>query len=544
MAEYAGYVAAPNQFDWGKFSSELASNKIAIAENVRAEREKRKAAFEKTTEAAYADIKEPVKGYNETDNDFFTKTTMAAKDFVVNTAKEADYNYANTRALTMKQTNSKNYIASLGETAKGIKANQEKLIDPKFQEAQSDIGRNFSKLYITTSNTSNKRSFFDKDGNGYIQEVDADGKPTSGAKINPILLRSTQGWSDGKIDYDKQLNDFVANQVGEYKKSTLLGSGAVQTNESIEANPLFKDAKAKLVTSLTANDTESARFLTSVGGYVSYVENDLQQKAKLLEQGIAEDKLIPIGLGPDGLPAAKLSVKQRIDATTLADSKIKQRVQVSETLTKPNAPRSAGSGTKPTEGAKARKSALNQAISYAELLQKDPYNGFVLGKLKDAYRSLGTVDVVPLVNKATGELEGYDIFKIDKNGQRVILKGAEAAAPSGAFIRKGGAVQGIFEALNKDQKRGEESIDWGSAVEEYSLSGGDSGRLSAKLPLIKAEGKTNTRKQPAPASNVKIVTLDMVKEQVKKSGKPITQANIDAYTKQLESTGNFKVEKK
>jgi len=45
MAEYAGYVSAPNQFDWGKFSSELASNKIAIAESVRAEREKKRAAF-------------------------------------------------------------------------------------------------------------------------------------------------------------------------------------------------------------------------------------------------------------------------------------------------------------------------------------------------------------------------------------------------------------------------------------------------------------------------------------------------------------------
>jgi hypothetical protein len=489
MAEYAGYVSAPNQFDWGKFSSELASNKIAIAESVRAEREKKRAAFQKSTADIYADIKEPEKGYNETDNDFFTKSTLAARDFVVGTTKETDYNLTNTGSLTMKQTNSKNYIASLGETAKGIKANQEKLIDPKFQEGQSDIGRNFSKLFITTSNTSNKRSFFDKDGNGYIQEVNAEGEPISNVKINPISLKSTQGWSDSKIDYEKQLNDFTANQVGEFQKATRLKSGAIETNESILNNPLFLDAKAKLVTSITANDVESARFLTSSAGYASYIESDSQQKEKLLSQGIPEEKLIPIGLGPDGLPTAKLTPAQRKAAVDEANLKIQQRVEVTETLTKPTTPRSSGGGgTKPTEGAKARKSAINTAISYAEKLQENPYDGFVLGKIKDAYRSIGTVDVVPLVSK-TGELEGFDIFKVDKKGQRVKLKGSEAAAPSGAFIRKGGVVQGIFEALNKDQKRGEEIVDWGTAVEEFVESGGDNSRLAPKLPLANKKGK-------------------------------------------------------
>jgi hypothetical protein len=493
MAEYAGYVSAPNQFDWGKFSSELASNKIAIAESVRAEREKKRAAFQKSTADIYADIKEPEKGYNETDNDFFTKSTFAARDFVVGTTKETDYNLTNTGPLTMKQTNAKNYIAGLGETAKGIKANQEKLIDPKFQEGQSDIGRNFSKLFITTSNTSNKRSFFDKDGSGYIQEVDSKGNPTSNVKINPITLKSTQGWSDDKIDYDKQFNDFTANQVGEFQKATPAGGGAIKTNESILNNPLFLDAKAKLVTAITANDRESARFLTSSAGYASYIESDLQQKEKLLNQGIPEEKLIPVGLGADGLPTAKLTPEQRKAAVDEANFKIQQRVEVTETLTKPNPPRGGGgSGTKPTEGAKARKSAINTAISYAEKLKQNPYDGFVLGKIKDAYRSAGTVDVVPLVSK-NGELEGFDIFKV-KDGKRVILKGSEAAAPSGAFIRKGGAVQGIFEALNKDQKRGEEIVDWGTAVEEFIESGGDNSRLAAKIQLAKKKGGSTPKK--------------------------------------------------
>ena len=484
MAEYAGYIAAPNQFDWGKFSSDLASNKIAIAEKVRAEREKKKAAFEKSTLDIYADIKEPEKGYNQDDNDFFTKSVFAGKDAVNETAKEADYNFTNTGALTRKQTEIAGWFKGLGETAKTIKTNQEKLIDPKFQEGQSDIGRNFSKMYILTSNTKNKKSFFPKDGAPYIQEVDAEGKPTSDVKINPTLFRSTQGWSDGSIDYDKMFNDFTSNQIGESQKAKMLGSGAIKTTKSIADNPFFVDASAKLVTSVTPNDNESARFLTSTSGYASYVESDLQQKEKLLSQGIPEEKLIPIGLGQDGLPTAKLTPTQRKAAVDEANLMIKQRVDVMETLTKP-ASTSGGSTTKPTEGTKARESALNTAISYAELLQKNPGNGFVLNKIADAYKSLGKVKVVALMDPNTNEIFGYDIFKT-KNG-KVVKETGEGVPPSGANTRLGGAVQGIFEALNKDQKRGEEGIDWGTAVGEYK---GDKVRISERLPLETAPKET------------------------------------------------------
>lgn len=531
MAEYAGYVASPNQFDWGQFSSDLASNKIAIAEKVRAERQKKKEAFEKKSQDIYADIKAPEKVYNQTLNDFFTQGTIEGKNKFIEFTGKTDYNLTNTAQLTRKQTNIKNYIAQLGEVAKDIKANEAKILDPKFQETQSDLGRNFSKLFITISDVSDKKNFFDDDGYGYMQQVDANGNPTSDVKINPILLKSTQGFTDGSIDYDKQLNDFVANQVGEYKKATLLGSGSVKTTESVADNPFFKDAKAKLVTSLTANDRESARFLTSTSGYASYVENDLRQKQTLLNNGIPEDKLIPVGLGEDGLPTAKLTPEQRKAAVNLANIKIDQRVGVVETLTKP-----AGSGStsapKPTEGSKARESALNTAISYAEILQKDPKNGFVINKIKDAYRSLGfPVEIVTLKDPNTNEIYGYDVFKI-KDGKRVKTPQSEGGAPSGAYIRKGGAVQGLFEMLNKDQKRGEEGIDWGTAVGEYK---GDQSRLSERLPLLLGKSNTTQQSAPKPAKNTgKVVTLATMKEKL--GGNP-TKEQLDSYRKQLIKQG-------
>lgn len=485
MAEYAGYVAAPNQFDWGKFSSDLASNKIAIAEKVRAEREKKKVAFNKETSDIYADIKTPEQGYNPTANDLFTQTAIAARDYVSSNQKEVDYNYTNTAELNKRNTNAKDYIIQFGEVAKSIKGNQEKLIDPKFQEGQSDIGRNFSKMYVLTSDYSNKKTFFEKGGYGYMLQVDSKGNPVSDVKINPVLLKSTQGWTDSTIDYAKMFNDFTSNQIGESQKADMLNSGAIQTTKSIADNTFFKDASAKFVTSVTPNDRESGRFLTSTSGYASYVEGDLQQKEKLLSQGITEDKLIPIGLGQDGLPTPKLTPVQRKAAVDEANLMIKQRIDVIETLTKP-ASTSGGSAPKPTEGTKARESALNTAISYAEKLQKNPKDGFVINKIKDAYRSLGPTEVVTLMDPKTKEIYGYDIFKV-KDGKIVKIPQSEGGAPSGAYIRKGGAVQGLFEALNKDQKRGEEGIDWGTATNEYT---GDKGRLSERLPITTAPKET------------------------------------------------------
>lgn len=515
MAEYAGYVAAPNQFDWGKFSSDLASNKIAIAEKVRAEREKKKAAFDKSTSDIYADIKEPEKGYNQTDNDFFTKTTLAGKDFVVGVAKEADYNFTNTGSLTRKQTNVKDYMAQLGETAKTIKVNQEKLIDPKFQEGQSDIGRNFSKLYILTSNTKNKRSFFGEDGNGYIQEVDAEGKPTSDTKINPILFRSTQGWSDGTIDYDKQLNDFTGHQIGEYQKATMLGSGAIRTRQSILDNPSFVDASAKLVTSLTANDNESARFLTSTSGYASYVESDSQQKEKLLSQGIPEEKLIPIGLGQDGIPTAKLTPAQRKDAVDEANLKIKQRVEVTETLTKPASTSGADGGKKP-DAYNQRQALLDEVIGLVEDTAKDPTGTIALDKIRGIFGDL-PVKVVALTDKNDKtKITGYDVFKLDKDGNKIILPVSERRAPNGAYRRIAGG-QGLYELFAKDQKRGTELGNFQQALKEYKERGGDMSRVAAGIT------RSDTKQPTTPKETV---YLDM--SVARKNNKGKSDAQIKA----------------
>lgn len=521
MAEYAGYVAAPNQFDWGKFSSDLASNKMAIAEKVRAEREKKKTAFEKSTSDIYADIKEPEKGYNPTDNDFFTKAVYAGRDKVVDIGKKSDYNYTNSAALNRVQTNVKNTIASLGETAKSIKANQEKLIDPKFQESQSDIGRNFSKLFITTSNTSNKRMFFGDDGNGYVQEVDSKGNPVSDAKINVDLLRSTQGWSDNSIDYDKQLNDFVGNQVGEYQKAFMLGSGAIKTTQSVSDNPLFKDAKAKLVASLTANDIESARFLTSVGGYASYIETDLQQKEKLLSQGIPEDKLIPVGLGPDGIPTAKLSVKQRIDATTLADDKIQQRVEVAQSLTKPASSGSRSDSDKKPEAYKLRQSLMDEVIGLVEDTANDPTGTVALEKIKGIFGDL-PVDVVALTDaKDKTKITGYDVFKLDKDGKRIILPKAERRAPSGAYRRVAAGGQGLYELFIKEQKRGAEYGNWKLALDEYKERGGDMSRVAPAIT------RTDVKESNAPKETV-YLDVATVLENNRKNNPNLTEAQVKA----------------
>jgi hypothetical protein len=71
--------------------------------------------------------------------------------------------------------------------------------------------------------------------------------------------------------------------------------------------------------------------------------------------------------------------------------------------------------------------------------------------------------------------------------------------------------------------------------------------LSASSDYIKGNENAELKRggspapAPTPSGNVKIVTLDMVKQ---KLGKGATQSQINAYIKQLESTGNFKVQRK
>jgi hypothetical protein len=537
MAEFAGYVGnLVPPTDWGKIGTDLFDKYNKVKEDREAQREKidndfseafaKIGDYEQTTDQSVNELVS--RGANDIRDSFKTQYDLLKKGAIT----MADFKLYKNTAMSDWSTFNKG-VKTFGANI----ADAQKIItDGKMSGFGQYNMLNYSKL----GDLKNARIMPNpQTGRLYLAQVDPEtGTIASDNDVySPSAMLNPSNLVDLKVNINDGVNAFL-KRIADYGVVIDQGNGRIKNIEDARKNPAFNKALDAQVNSFTVTPRSTTSVLTDYVGDYKFFESDAQKK-DLIEKGTPEDNLIKV--------ERKNGVYQPIpteDQKKVAEEYVRNQIEVGvgykESQTQgfaPKAPRSGGGGTKPTEGSKARKSALKQAISYAEILQKDPYNGFVINKIKDAYRTLGTVDVQPLMDQ-DNNLTGYDIYKVDKNGQRIILKGKEASAPSGAFIRKGGAVQGIFEALNKDQKRGEESIDWGTATEEYE---GDQSRLSERLPLIKAGGKTNAQKQPTPSGNVKIVTLDMVKQ---KLGKGATQSQIDAYTKQLESTGNFKVQTK
>ena len=540
MAEFAGYVGnLVPPTDWGKIGTDLFDKYNKVKEDREAQREKidndfseafaKIGDYEQTTDQSVNELVS--RGANDIRDSFKTQYDLLKKGAIT----MADFKLYKNTAMSDWSTFNKG-VKTFGANI----ADAQKIItDGKMSGFGQYNMLNYSKL----GDLKNAKIMPNpQTGRLYLAQVDPKTGTiaSDGDVYSPSAMLNPSNLVDLKVNINDGVNTFL-KRIADYGVVIDQGNGKIKNIEDARQNPAFNKALDAQVNSFTVTPRSTTSVLTDYVGDYKFFDSEAQKK-ELIAKGTPEENLIKV--------ERKNGVYQPVpteDQKKVAEEYVRNQIEVGigykESMTQgfaPKTPRSTGSAPKPTEGAKARKAAINQAISYAELLQKDPNNGFVINKIKDAYRTLGTVDVQPLMDQE-GNLMGYDIFKIDKNGQRLILQGKEAAAPSGAFIRKGGAVQGIFEALNKDQKRGEESIDWGSAVEEYSGSGGDNSRLSAKLPLIKAGGKTNAQKQPAPTSNVKIVTLDMVKQ---KLGKGATQSQINAYIKQLESTGNFKVQTK
>jgi hypothetical protein len=322
-------------------------------------------------------------------------------------------------------------------------------------------------------------------GRLYLAQVDPEtGTISSDNDVySPSALLNPANLVDLKVDVDDGVTKFL-KRVAEFGEVTDLGGGKIKVSEDARNNPAYKKALDAQINALTVTPRSTTSVLYDYVGDYQFFNSEAEKK-ELIAKGAKEEKLIKVER-KNGVYEPVPDAKQEEVAKEYLRNQIEIGVGQKETQTQgfsPKAPRSGGSGTKPTEGAKGRESALNTAISYAEKLQKNPKDGFVINKIKDAYRSLGPVEVVTLMDPNTKEIYGYDIFKV-KNGKIVKIPVSEGGAPSGAYIRKGGAVQGLFEALNKDQKRGEEAIDWGTAVGEYK---GEKSRLSERLPLAQKQ---------------------------------------------------------
>jgi len=483
MAEYAGYVG--NQVppvDWGKIGTQLFDQ----YNEVKKDREQQRQKIDDDFTEAFAKIGDYEQTTDQSVNELVARGANDIRD-----SFKTQYDLLKKGAITMSQYKLYKNTSSQDWSTfnKGIKtfganiANGQKLItDGKM----SGFGQYNMLNYAKLGDLKNAKIMPNPEtGRLYLAQVDPEtGTISSDNDVySPSALLNPANLVDLKVDVDDGVTKFL-KRVAEFGEVTDLGGGKIKVSEDARNNPAYKKALDAQINALTVTPRSTTSVLYDYVGDYQFFNSEAEKK-ELIAKGAKEEKLIKVER-KNGVYEPVPDAKQEEVAKEYLRNQIEIGVGQKETQTQgfsPKAPRSGGSGTKPTEGAKGRESALNTAISYAEKLQKNPKDGFVINKIKDAYRSLGPVEVVTLMDPNTKEIYGYDIFKV-KNGKIVKIPVSEGGAPSGAYIRKGGAVQGLFEALNKDQKRGEEAIDWGTAVGEYK---GEKSRLSERLPLAQKQ---------------------------------------------------------
>lgn len=338
MAEYAGYVAS-TPVNYGEITKDLVNNFIAIDQAKREEDRKTQAELDKNYSNDLDKINEFQLSSNPTFNDAVGVMADGTKTALYNA-----YKTGNMKEVNRVKANLRTSINNINAASKAIDTNYNEIKELVGKNQVSKIGTVYAELYQDAVDFSNGAFAVMPDGKIPYVKYDENGKIISKSSFyDPATLASTRPFIDPNLDYDKELNDWMKN-VGSFKDE----QGNVTIVSPLK-NPAFSKAKETKIADLTSTDRNSARFLSSVGGYVGY--RNEAQKQKLLEgKNITEDKLIKVEL-VDGIPQPMLSDAQRKAAKALAEEQIDQRVSFTKTLDEPRPVRiSVGREDKLTQG--------------------------------------------------------------------------------------------------------------------------------------------------------------------------------------------------
>jgi hypothetical protein len=320
MAEYAGYVASA-PVDFGAITSGLVSNIISIDQAKREEDRKTLKEFDKNYDDNVKQIKDFQLSQSQSFNDMVSNLGDQVKKSTLNA-----YNTGNTREVNRVTANLKSGVNNINSAKESINENIKKIRDLTLsKEGVSPIGNTYFDLYTDATNFSNGGFVVLPDGTIPYVKYDSDGKIISqNSFFDPATIAKVETFYDPNVDYESDLNKWV-DKIGSYTDE----QGKVTITSPLK-NPAFPKAKLTKIEDLTSTPKNTARFLSSVGGYASY--KDEKQKEELLKnKKLSEDKLIKVEL-VDGIPQPILTDKQMEDAKKLAAEQIDQRVSYKKTL--------------------------------------------------------------------------------------------------------------------------------------------------------------------------------------------------------------------
>jgi hypothetical protein len=451
MAEYAGYVAS-TPVNYGEITKDLVSNYITIDQAKREEDRKTRAELEKN----FSNDMSKIKDFDLSSNASFNNKISNLGDNVKVALLNA-YKTGNTREVNRIMANLKTGINNINSASKVIDTNFGEIKSAISKGDISDIGTVYAEMYGDATNFNDGEFFVMPDGTIPYVKYDKDGKILSKSSFyDPATLTSTKAFIDPNVKYDEDLNNWMKS-IGTYKDE----QGNV-TIVSPSKNPGFAKAKETKISELTSTDRNTARFLTSVGGYVGY-KSEEQKQDLLKNKNLTEDKLIKVEL-VNGVPQPILSEAQNKAARKLAEQEINQRVSFTKMLDEPRPVRvSVGREDKLTQG-EENINALGESADeiFADIKLRGANTKFTNDILNGLIEKLGGADNVPAGIK----------LRANKSG------GIDIVTPAGGKVGSINSPQDIIQVLG-----GKSPLESQSIYKRYqSTSGG-------KTPTPRAQAK-------------------------------------------------------
>lgn len=342
MAEYAGYVA-PQSVDFGKIGTQFVSNLISLQEKKAEYDEKKQLALDKQEEKENALLDRQNEKIQDQINKEFT--TTGSQD-IQRVASEAVNEGANTSAALIRlakidRKNSYEYTRKAQSIARSV-GNLRQVYDAfgkgyqeivKLGTSQNldPLGEAMAKVYTQAGDLKNVNAKIANEEKVVLYKKD----PDTGEEIvyDPETLVNYPKFISTKVDYNKLVDDFATNRIGEWESTSKPGPLTKMSSVSVMNNPLFEPEKKKFVNNLVATPWSTAKFLTSEDkSYQIYT--DEKEKSQLIKDGFDEKKLIKLGKDSEGYPMPIVSDDMKKEAEKLAGNKIQAAVSYKTSLTR------------------------------------------------------------------------------------------------------------------------------------------------------------------------------------------------------------------
>ena len=542
MTEFAGYIG--NQYpptDWGKIGTNLLQQ--FDQENQRRKEEKEKidndyadsfakiGEYEQTTDQ---DVNEFIyKGVDEIRNGIKTQYDLLKKGAIT----MADYKlYKNTAMSDWSNLNKA--VKGFGAT---IAASQKLITEGKMSGLGQYNSLNFAKLGdLKTA----KIMINPQTGRIYRANIDpVTGKIASPNDVySPSAMINPGNLVDLKVDLDSQIDPFLKRleTVGVAKN---LGNGVIQVDESARNNPAFKTALDAQVNAVTATPRSTTSILTDYIGDYQFFESEAQKK-ELIAKGTPADRLIQVKR-KNGIAEPILTEQQEATAKEFVRNQIEVGVGGKETMTRPNKPSGGGgaSGMTPLETWAYKKTITDEEKALAEAKKEAKIMAPKVKLVQNVNKLFTTTNPgdFAILKQAASKLKKWKKVSINNSGNDVIIygvpeKGTSSTPPK--ELARFSTPQQLAAFMSGESNLIEAESDF-AATMDYMLANDIPVNVKSFAPKPKPTPAPTPA--PKPAGNMKIVPYSMV---LQKLGKNANQADIDAYIKQLESSGNFKVERK